>query len=139
MNQWQAQTTVIHSGDEANPSTAVVSPVADGAAQCERVGGGPVFGRAYGRARSLLARFVRPLPAQTGPAANARRFWRHSLLSLITHPASTISAVQSDAEIAASSVPPGLVRLSVGLEDVADIVDDLAQALGGLPNRSPTK
>jgi methionine-gamma-lyase len=49
--------------------------------------------------------------------------------SLITHPASTISAVQSDEEIAASGVRPGLVRFSVGLEDSADIIADLEQAL----------
>jgi methionine-gamma-lyase len=49
--------------------------------------------------------------------------------SLITHPASTISAVQSDAEIAAGGVQPGLVRLSVGLEDPADIMADLEQGL----------
>ncbi|MCA9960015.1 MAG: aminotransferase class I/II-fold pyridoxal phosphate-dependent enzyme [Anaerolineales bacterium] len=49
--------------------------------------------------------------------------------SLITHPASTISAVQSDAEIAASGVMPGLVRFSVGLEDAADLIADLEQAL----------
>lgn len=52
--------------------------------------------------------------------------------SLITHPASTISAVQSDEEIAASGVLPGLVRFSVGLEDVVDIIADLDQALTGL-------
>ncbi len=50
--------------------------------------------------------------------------------SLITHPASTISAVQSNEEIAASGVRPGLVRFSVGLEDTADLIADLAQALG---------
>lgn len=49
--------------------------------------------------------------------------------SLITHPASTISAIQSDAKIAASGVQPGLVRLSVGLEDIEDILADLEQAL----------
>jgi methionine-gamma-lyase len=49
--------------------------------------------------------------------------------SLITHPASTVSAVQSDEEIAASGVQPGLVRLSVGLEDAADIIADLEEAL----------
>jgi cystathionine beta-lyase/cystathionine gamma-synthase len=49
--------------------------------------------------------------------------------SLITHPASTISIVQSEAAIAASGVRPGLVRLSVGVEDAEDIVADLAQAL----------
>ena len=49
--------------------------------------------------------------------------------SLMTHPASTISAVQSDEEIAGSGVMPGLVRLSVGLENKADIITDLDQAL----------
>ncbi len=48
--------------------------------------------------------------------------------SLITHPASTISAVQSDEEIAASGVQPGLVRLSVGTENAEDIIADLEQA-----------
>lgn len=50
--------------------------------------------------------------------------------SLITHAASTISAVlQDDEAIAASGVQPGLVRFSVGLEDPADLMADLAQAL----------
>jgi methionine-gamma-lyase len=49
--------------------------------------------------------------------------------SLITHPASTISIVQSDEAVAASGVAPGLVRLSVGLEAAADLIADLAQAL----------
>lgn len=49
--------------------------------------------------------------------------------TLITHPASTVSAVQSAGEQATSGIRPGLVRLSVGLEDVDDIIDDLAQAL----------
>ncbi|MDT8304655.1 MAG: aminotransferase class I/II-fold pyridoxal phosphate-dependent enzyme [Anaerolineae bacterium] len=52
--------------------------------------------------------------------------------SLITHPASTVSMVQSDEEIAQSGVQPGLVRLSVGLEDADDIVADLEQALEDL-------
>jgi cystathionine beta-lyase/cystathionine gamma-synthase len=49
--------------------------------------------------------------------------------SLATHPASTISAVLSDEDIAASGVRPGQVRLSVGLEDTADLIADLARAL----------
>jgi O-acetylhomoserine/O-acetylserine sulfhydrylase-like pyridoxal-dependent enzyme len=44
---------------------------------------------------------------------------------LITHPASTISAVQSEEEIAQSDVIPGLVRLSVGLENGRDLIADL--------------
>jgi methionine-gamma-lyase len=49
--------------------------------------------------------------------------------SLITHPASTISRVQTDDQIAASGVKPGLARLSVGLEAIDDILSDLEMAL----------
>ena len=50
--------------------------------------------------------------------------------SLITHPASTVSAVHhNDDNITASGVLPGLVRFSVGLENVADLIADLDQAL----------
>ncbi|MEW5987888.1 MAG: aminotransferase class I/II-fold pyridoxal phosphate-dependent enzyme [Chloroflexota bacterium] len=49
--------------------------------------------------------------------------------SLITHPASTVSQAQTDEEMAASGVRPGLVRLSVGLEEAADLTADLDQAL----------
>lgn len=52
--------------------------------------------------------------------------------SLITHAASTVAAVMSDAEMRAAGIQPGLVRLSVGLEDTADIIADLAQALDGV-------
>jgi cystathionine beta-lyase/cystathionine gamma-synthase len=52
-----------------------------------------------------------------------------SVHSLISHPASTISIVQGDAATTASGVRPGLVRLSVGVEDADDILADLAQAL----------
>lgn len=49
--------------------------------------------------------------------------------SLITHPASTVSTAQSEEALIASGVLPGLVRFSVGLEDSADIIADLEQAL----------
>lgn len=51
------------------------------------------------------------------------------LHSLVTHPASTISIVQDEETIKASGVSPGLIRLSVGVEDSEDIIADLAQAL----------
>jgi methionine-gamma-lyase len=49
--------------------------------------------------------------------------------SLITHPASTVSAHLSDEEITASGVMPGLLRLSVGLESPVDLIADLEQGL----------
>ncbi len=49
--------------------------------------------------------------------------------SLITHPASMIFSHQSPERLAVTGVEPGLLRLSVGLEDPEDIIDDLAMAL----------
>lgn len=45
--------------------------------------------------------------------------------SLITHPASTTHSVVSREARLAQGVTDGLVRLSVGLEDVEDLIDDL--------------
>ncbi len=45
--------------------------------------------------------------------------------SLVIHPASTTHSQLSEAEQVASGVTPGLVRLSVGLEHVDDILADL--------------
>ena len=49
--------------------------------------------------------------------------------SLITHPATTTHQRLSDEEKTGLSITPGLVRLSVGLEDADDLIDDLDQAL----------
>ena len=50
--------------------------------------------------------------------------------SCILHPASHTHRQLSDAQLRAAGIDPGLMRLSVGLEDVEDIIDDLSQALG---------
>lgn len=52
--------------------------------------------------------------------------------SLVIHPASTTHQQLSDEELAAGSVGPGLVRLSVGLETLEDLIWDLDQALAAL-------
>ncbi|HIP19487.1 MAG TPA: aminotransferase class I/II-fold pyridoxal phosphate-dependent enzyme [Sulfurovum sp.] len=50
--------------------------------------------------------------------------------SIITHPASTTHQQLSTQELIDAGVPGGLVRLSVGLEDTQDLIDDLSKALG---------
>lgn len=50
--------------------------------------------------------------------------------TLITHPASMIHAHQTDEERRAAGISPGLIRLSVGIENVEDIIEDLESALG---------
>ncbi|MEU4746405.1 PLP-dependent transferase, partial [Actinosynnema sp. NPDC023658] len=52
-----------------------------------------------------------------------------SVDTLIEHPAALTHRLVPDAAREASGVPAALLRLSVGLEDVEDIWDDLDQAL----------
>ncbi len=47
----------------------------------------------------------------------------------VLHPASATHRQMNDAELAAAGVAPDLVRFSVGLEDLGDLIQDLAQAL----------
>lgn len=49
--------------------------------------------------------------------------------SLIQHPASMTHSTYTPEERAAHGIPEGLIRLSVGLEEVQDILADLRQAL----------
>lgn len=49
--------------------------------------------------------------------------------TLISHPASMTHSTYSKEELARAGISEGLVRLSVGLEDVDDLVYDLRQAL----------
>lgn len=49
--------------------------------------------------------------------------------SLVIHPASTTHRQLSEEQLAAAGVGPDVVRLSVGIEDAADIIADLEQAL----------
>ena len=49
--------------------------------------------------------------------------------SLVIHPASTTHFRMSDADLANAGIGPGTIRLSVGLEDADDLIDDLKRAL----------
>ncbi|KGJ72815.1 O-acetylhomoserine aminocarboxypropyltransferase [Cryobacterium roopkundense] len=49
--------------------------------------------------------------------------------TLVIHPASTTHAQLNEQQLVAAGALPGLVRISVGIEDVADIIYDLDQAL----------
>ncbi len=51
--------------------------------------------------------------------------------SIVTHPATTTHQRLSDADKARLGITPGLLRLSVGLEDAQDLIDDLRHALQG--------
>ena len=50
--------------------------------------------------------------------------------SIVTHPASTTHSKLSVEERMASGITDGMVRVSVGLEHIDDIIADIEQALG---------
>lgn len=52
--------------------------------------------------------------------------------SLVIHPASTTHSQLTDAELAGQGIGPNTVRLSIGIENIRDIIADLEQALQGV-------
>ena len=57
--------------------------------------------------------------------------------TLVIHPGSTTHQQLTAEQLAAAGVPEDLVRISVGLEDVEDILWDLDQALTAPTGRQP--
>ena len=47
----------------------------------------------------------------------------------VLHPASTTHRQMNDEELLAAGVSPDLIRLSVGIEDINDLIEDIDQAL----------
>jgi O-acetylhomoserine (thiol)-lyase len=65
---------------------------------------------------------------------NSVKLWSHvanvgDAKSLIIHPASTTHQQLNDEELKSSGVTEDLVRLSVGIENVDDLIEDLEQAI----------
>jgi len=57
--------------------------------------------------------------------------------SLVIHPASTTHQQLAESEQRETGVTPDLVRLSVGIEDVRDIIADIEQALQAATGKTP--
>lgn len=94
-------------------------------------------------ARRQMRGFGGMIAFDLGSPARARRFLRRVRLctlaeslggveSLISHPATMSHGSLPPAERRRQGVGGGLLRLSVGVEDVADLIEDLEQALEGL-------
>jgi O-acetylhomoserine (thiol)-lyase len=75
--------------------------------------GGLAAGRAFIESVELCSHLANILDAKT----------------LVIHPASTTHSQLTPGEQLAAGVPPDMVRISVGIEDVRDIIADLDQAL----------
>ncbi|MEO5987264.1 MAG: aminotransferase class I/II-fold pyridoxal phosphate-dependent enzyme [Candidatus Limnocylindria bacterium] len=56
-----------------------------------------------------------------------------SVETLVSHPASSSHRQLGDAELAAAGMTPGTIRVSIGLEDAADLVEDLVRAARPAP------
>ena len=52
-----------------------------------------------------------------------------SVVTYAVHPPTATHRQLDDGQLAAVGIPPGLVRLSVGLEDIADLSADIDMAL----------
>jgi O-acetylhomoserine (thiol)-lyase len=52
--------------------------------------------------------------------------------SLVIHPATTTHRQLNDAELAASGIGPGTIRVSIGIEDAQDLIADIDYALAQL-------
>jgi O-acetylhomoserine (thiol)-lyase len=52
--------------------------------------------------------------------------------SLVIHPASTTHRQLSDAELAAAGISSGTIRISVGIEDAADLIWDIERGLDAI-------
>lgn len=79
--------------------------------------GGPIGGRAAGRA------FIDALTIPERTASLG------SIHTIVAHPPSTTHRQLDDAALAEAGIAPGLLRCSVGLEDLDDLVEDFGQAL----------
>ena len=89
---------------------------------CPR-GAGSVFTFGLRGDRQTCARFIDALRlfSHVANVGDAR--------SLVIHPGTTTHSQLSDEQLAASGITPTTIRLSIGLEDISDILADLEQAI----------
>ena len=132
---YRAHKLDLKAGDQRKPEYLKVNPAGAIPAIVDDEGpGGKPLALAWTRAKSVLAFEVK------GGAEAARTFIDalelHSLVanigdvrSLVIHPATTPHQQLSPAEQLRSGVTPDLVRVSVGIEHIDDIIADLEQAL----------
>jgi O-acetylhomoserine/O-acetylserine sulfhydrylase-like pyridoxal-dependent enzyme len=52
-----------------------------------------------------------------------------SVHTMVVHPPSTSQRQLSEAELIESGITPGLLRVSVGLEDIEDLIEDFGRGL----------
>ncbi|WP_291042288.1 PLP-dependent transferase [Herbiconiux sp.] len=108
--------SVDHAGLASNPHHAL-------AERYLPVGQGSVFSFTLAGGADAARRFIDSVALFT------RMTHLGDVRSLIIHPASTTHAYRSAEQLAEAGIWPGLIRLSIGVEDAGDLLADLAQAL----------
>jgi O-acetylhomoserine (thiol)-lyase len=59
--------------------------------------------------------------------------------SLVLHPASTTHTGRTPEQLAAAGIGQGLLRLSIGIEDLEDLLADLARGLSAAAAAAPAR
>ena len=98
-------------------------PQREVAARQLRAGGGMLAFELAGGRGGRAAAFIDALTIPERTASLG------SIHTIVAHPPSTTHRQLDDAELAETGIAPGLLRCSVGLEDVDDLEADFAQAL----------
>jgi cystathionine gamma-lyase/cystathionine beta-lyase/cystathionine gamma-lyase/homocysteine desulfhydrase len=97
----------------------------------------------HGLAKQQMSGFGSMISFETGSLSNANKMLRRvrvcslaeslgGVETLISHPATMTHAAYGEKGRKAIGITDGLVRISVGIEDVDDILEDLDQALAGI-------
>ena len=106
---------VTYPGLPSHPQAEVAGRILDsgGAMLSVNLAGGRAAGRAFGDALRL--------PERTASLGSVR--------TMVVHPPSSSHRSFDAATLAAAGITEGLLRISVGLEDEADLIEDVGQAL----------
>ena len=99
--------------DQYHALASKYMPKGPGAIFCFGVKGGREAGKAFIESLDMISHLANVGDAKT----------------LVIHPASTTHQQMTDEEQIEAGLSPDLIRISIGLEDVADITWDLDQAL----------
>nr|WP_308469868.1 PLP-dependent transferase [Kineococcus rubinsiae] len=118
--QWLEQQPEVVAVDHAGLTS---SPSHDLARRYLPRGAGSVFGITLAGGEAAAQRFVDAVELFS------RMTHIGDVRSLVLHPASTTHAHRTEAERLAGGIWPGLVRLSIGLEEPEDLLEDLRRGL----------
>jgi O-acetylhomoserine (thiol)-lyase len=121
--EWLEQQPEVTSVDHAGLAS---SPFHDLAARYLPRGAGSVFAFTLSGGEPAARRFIDAVQLFS------RMTHLGDVRSLILHPASTTHAQRTPEQRAATGIDDGLIRLSVGIEDVADLLRDLARGLAAV-------